>query len=159
LAPDVVEQGMRRLAPLDLIERELVPRPTTPAARVSALEASLYMRNQLLRDTDWASMAHSIEVRTPLVDATLLRKAAEIAATTGAAPSKSLLANAPSSPLPAEVAARAKTGFTTPVATWQRSGALASVGSAGAAIDAKEPWARAWAVLVRKGAEETCQAA
>ena len=25
--------------------------------RVSVLESSLYMRNQLLRDTDWASMA------------------------------------------------------------------------------------------------------
>src|ERR1035441_2856022 len=33
-----------------------------------------YMRNQLLRDTDWASMDHSLEVRTPLVDATLLRE-------------------------------------------------------------------------------------
>ncbi len=26
------------------------------------------MRNQLLRDTDWASMAHALEVRVPLVD-------------------------------------------------------------------------------------------
>ena len=33
------------------------------------------MRNQLLRDTDWASMAHSLEVRVPLVDAVLLEKA------------------------------------------------------------------------------------
>ena len=31
------------------------------------------MRNQLLRDTDWASMAHALEVRVPLVDAALLR--------------------------------------------------------------------------------------
>ena len=36
------------------------------------LESSLYMRNQLLRDTDWASMAHSLEVRVPLVDVELL---------------------------------------------------------------------------------------
>ena len=36
------------------------------------LESSLYMRNQLLRDTDWASMAHSLEVRVPLVDSKLL---------------------------------------------------------------------------------------
>ena len=26
------------------------------------------MRNQLLRDADWAGMAHSLEIRTPLVD-------------------------------------------------------------------------------------------
>ena len=26
------------------------------------------MRNQLLRDSDWAAMAHSLEVRMPFVD-------------------------------------------------------------------------------------------
>jgi asparagine synthase (glutamine-hydrolysing) len=31
------------------------------------------MRNQLLRDADWAGMAHGIEIRVPLVDLTLLR--------------------------------------------------------------------------------------
>ena len=30
------------------------------------------LRNQLLRDSDWASMGHSLELRTPLVDAKLL---------------------------------------------------------------------------------------
>ena len=35
---------------------------------VAALESSQYLRNQLLRDADWASMAHSLELRTPLVD-------------------------------------------------------------------------------------------
>ena len=34
------------------------------------------MRNQLLRDTDWASMAHGLEVRVPLVDSVLLSSAA-----------------------------------------------------------------------------------
>ena len=33
---------------------------------VSALEMSCYMRNQLLRDADWAGMAHSLEIRVPL---------------------------------------------------------------------------------------------
>jgi len=30
------------------------------------------MRNQLLRDADWAGMAHSLEIRVPLVDVELL---------------------------------------------------------------------------------------
>ena len=30
------------------------------------------MRNQLLRDSDWASMYHGVELRTPLVDIKLL---------------------------------------------------------------------------------------
>src|SRR5262249_16180162 len=32
-------------------------------AQIAALESCWYMRNQLLRDTDWSSMAHSVEVR------------------------------------------------------------------------------------------------
>ena len=32
----------------------------------SLLESKIYMRNQLLKDTDWASMANSIEVRVHL---------------------------------------------------------------------------------------------
>ena len=44
-------------------------------------KSGLYMRNQLLRDADWASMAHSLEVRVPLVDAVLL--AVETAAVLG----------------------------------------------------------------------------
>jgi asparagine synthase (glutamine-hydrolysing) len=46
------------------------------------MESSLYMRNQLLRDTDWASMAHSLEVRVPLVDSKLLRSLVPITAGT-----------------------------------------------------------------------------
>jgi hypothetical protein len=41
--------------------------------KVTALETVWYMRHQLLRDTDWASMAHSLEARVPLVDIALLR--------------------------------------------------------------------------------------
>ena len=33
-----------------------------------ALETDFYMKNQLLRDADWASMANSVEVRMPFVD-------------------------------------------------------------------------------------------
>ena len=36
--------------------------------QIAALESCWYMRNQLLRDTDWSSMAHGLEVRVPFVD-------------------------------------------------------------------------------------------
>ena len=39
---------------------------------LAQIEAMVYLRNQLLRDSDWASMAHGVELRTPLVDAYLL---------------------------------------------------------------------------------------
>ena len=34
----------------------------------SLLEIKIYMKNQLLRDTDWASMANSVEIRVPFLD-------------------------------------------------------------------------------------------
>src|SRR5262249_56059398 len=85
-------------------------------AGVATLEASLYMRNQLLRDTDWASMAHSLEVRVPLVDAVLLEKLAGIRLGAGQQSIKSLLAEAPKQPAPSGTIQRRKTGFGVPIA-------------------------------------------
>lgn len=135
---DAVREGLRRLSPLRLIAKELDPRPRTDFGCVAALEASLYMRNQLLRDTDWASMAHALEVRVPLVDTVLLERVASFAGPLLAAKGKTLLAQAPSQPLPSAVTNRRKTGFTTPVAVWMQDQAESQRG-AGVA-----PWARRW---------------
>ena len=79
------------------------------------------MRNQLLRDADWASMAHSIEVRVPLVDVALWRTLAPLLA--GAhPPGKQSLARSPARPLPAAVLNRPKTGFFIPVRDWLLDG-------------------------------------
>jgi asparagine synthase (glutamine-hydrolysing) len=93
------------------------PDPMTPFGRVATLEASMYMRNQLLRDTDWASMAHSLEVRTPLVDAYLLRQLAPVLLSKGAE-CKAEFAAAPHEPLPDAIAKRPKTGFQSPLLEW-----------------------------------------
>ena len=95
---------------------------TAQYAAISALESRLYLANQLLRDTDWASMAHSVEVRTPLVDFQLLRDAAPLLIRQGDRHSKRCLANAPSKPLPNEVTNRKKTGFGTPLGGWLKEG-------------------------------------
>src|SRR5207249_5717130 len=85
--------------------------------KISALEASYYMRNQLLRDTDWASMAHSVEVRVPLVDWRLWETTARLIRS---APSlnKRSMARSPILPPPSELMSRAKTGFQIPTRTW-----------------------------------------
>jgi asparagine synthase (glutamine-hydrolysing) len=111
LGADLAREGLERLQPLANIARVLEPDPGTPFGRVATLEASLYMRNQLLRDADWASMAHSVEVRTPLVDAWLLR---QLAPMLGAERGKQALgAN-----LPDYLRKRAKTGFFVPMRAW-----------------------------------------
>ena len=88
------------------------------ASAVGLLESTLYMRNQLLRDSDWASMAHSLELRTPLVDVTLLAKLAPyVPAFTGGV-GKTILAQAPDQPLPKSIINRPKTGFELPMDKW-----------------------------------------
>ena len=118
LPRDTVIEGLRRLDWRAGLNSMLDPRPESEAARVACLEAQQYLRNQLLRDTDWAGMAHSLEVRTPLIDAQLLRRAGAQAVHGGGAHGKAMLAQVPSNPLPAVVIDRRKTGFQTPVAQW-----------------------------------------
>jgi asparagine synthase (glutamine-hydrolysing) len=144
LDPDLAARGLETLLPLAMIDAQLKPRPRTPFGRVATLESSLYLRNQLLRDTDWASMAHSLEVRVPLVDSVLLPLLAPLMVAVDMGVGKRLMAGAPSRPLPATVTDRAKTGFTTPVATWMR--AQVQGGSAAASVRRlpAEPWARGW---------------
>lgn len=111
-------EGLRRLDPVRHIKDAIGPLPHRPYAAVGALESAIYMRNQLLRDADWASMAHGLEVRVPLVDCTLQRAVAAYYATRAFRPGKFALAAAPGTPLPGTVVDRSKTGFTTPVADW-----------------------------------------
>jgi asparagine synthase (glutamine-hydrolysing) len=133
LGEDIAREGIARLDLVALIERTLTPDPGTPYARVAALESSLYLRNQLLRDMDWASMAHSLEVRVPLVDAHLLRKVAPVLVRRKDR-GKQILANAPRPPLPESVRARRKTGFTLPIREWLQQEGRVEFG--------KRSWAR-----------------
>ena len=99
------------------------PGVTSPEARdapaaVGMLESTLYLRNQLLRDSDWASMAHSLELRTPLADAQLLATLAPNSRGFEGGIGKVMLANAPARPLLDTVVKRRKTGFNLPMASW-----------------------------------------
>ena len=98
LGADIARRGLSRLNPLGHIANLLSPRPRLAYSKVAVLESAMYMRNQLLRDTDWASMAHSLEVRVPLVDAKLLSQVARITAKHGSM-SKRMLGISPSMPL------------------------------------------------------------
>jgi asparagine synthase (glutamine-hydrolysing) len=119
MGAEAAREGLDQLSMLDHIASMIEPDPGTPFGRVAALEASLYMRNQLLRDTDWASMAHSLEVRTPLVDATLLRQIAPLLMVEKSR-CKRHFAESPQKPLPDWLSKRRKTGFTVPLAEWMQ---------------------------------------
>jgi asparagine synthase (glutamine-hydrolysing) len=118
LEPALLREGLRRLAPLVGIARVLKEgRALGDFDRVAALETSLYMRNQLLRDADWAGLAHSIEIRVPYADPFFLA-ALPSGRALAAIDAKAAVADVPSPPLPPASRERRKTGFVTPVGRW-----------------------------------------
>jgi asparagine synthase (glutamine-hydrolysing) len=117
LEPEVAAAGLRELAVFDRL-REVTAGIADPYLRVMALEYDVYMKNCLLRDADWAGMAHSLEIRVPLVDAELFAAVGGRLQPDGCHPRKRDLATAPSKPLPPEIVDRAKTGFSVPVQQW-----------------------------------------
>jgi asparagine synthase (glutamine-hydrolysing) len=148
LGADTARLGLRRLDPIKHIETRLRPRPTTSFGKIAVLESALYMRNQLLRDTDWASMAHSLEVRVPLVDVKLLSHVAPVTTKNGSL-SKRMLAHSPSMPLPPKVFDRPKSGFETPIQTWlQRDTRVQRWRRVPAFAVDSCAWARRWAFEV-----------
>ena len=92
--------------------------PSAPRLAIGQIESATYLRNQLLRDSDWASMDHSVELRTPLVDAHLLTEVQDWLPDFDRWPGKSLLSGALHQPLPEKVLNRPKTGFGIPVMRW-----------------------------------------
>lgn len=93
-----------------------------PKNYVSWLEQNIYMRSQLLKDTDYMSMQHGIEVRVPFLDKEFLKLVYQIdpkikfSKTTP----KKLLIDAFKDILPKEVWQRKKMGFTFPFQEWNK---------------------------------------
>lgn len=149
--PEMARRGLRDLALTHRLGCAMTPDPGSDVGRVGALEAQIYMRNQILRDADWAGMAHSLEIRTPLVDIDLLRDLATITPHFVEGVGKRALAMAPLTPLPAEVINRAKTGFSVPTARWTNA--------AGAQHMRKGATSRSWGRYVLSRHEQDLHAA
>ena len=122
LDPSLAREGLRRLRPLRHIGAALRPDPGSDVGRVCALESTHYLRDQLLRDADWAGMAHGVEIRVPLADTALLRTLAPVVPAMTAGRGKRALAAASRIKLPDAVVARPKTGFAVPTGAWLASG-------------------------------------
>ena len=129
------------------------------------LEFKRYLHDQLLRDTDTFSMAHSIEVRVPYLDHTIVEHAAHIqpASKIGNGINKPLLVGAVDDPLLLKAGAGKKRGFSFPMDRWMRGHANElqemAVGTTlldGGAVRAlwrqfdsgRLHWSRAWALSV-----------
>ena len=123
LDPEFVTAGLARLDALGLLRAILNPDPGCNIGRVAALEFGAYTRNQLLRDSDWAGMAHSIEIRTPFLDLEFLRNVAPLMPVIKGSMGKRALAASPSVSLPDSVINRPKSGFLVPTRCWMAGAA------------------------------------
>lgn len=96
----------------------------SPLQYISYLESCVYMRNQLLRDSDVFSMTHSLELRVPFVDHILYSAVLPyLESGYDKRYPKKMLVDAVGD-LPYEITNRSKMGFTFPFADWMMQGKL-----------------------------------
>ena len=112
LAADYLEPGSDRIDPVF---------DGDPFNTVARLEATHYMGDTLLRDTDANSMRHSLEVRVPFLDLPLVNYVSALSGRVKQGRfSKSLLRQAGDGVLSPKLTRRPKTGFTLPIGDWMR---------------------------------------
>ncbi|HKV06547.1 MAG TPA: asparagine synthase (glutamine-hydrolyzing) [Thermoanaerobaculia bacterium] len=116
---EAAEEGLRHYDPVADAARALNGHADGWLA-VHVLETALYMRNQLLRDSDWASMASSVELRVPLADARLRSHLAAAGFEPARSRGKAAFVRSVAPELPAALFDRPKTGFYIPVVQWMR---------------------------------------
>ncbi len=157
------ERELQALGPLSPAAGRLGSQPLLDS--LTALEFDHYLQNQLLKDTDVMSMAHSVEARVPYLDHRLVEHVLGLPAAfrrDGARP-KALLLDAVGDDLPREVWDRPKMGFTFPFEPWLRQRAaelqracLEQKALQPAAVEAvwrefsagRLHWSRPWALFV-----------
>lgn len=132
------------------------------------LEFKRYLHDQLLRDTDVFSMAHSIEARVPYLDHLLVEQLWPVKAARklNGKTNKRLLVDAVDDPLLTDAGNRQKRGFSFPMDRWMRSysGELEDLSCASDLLDRKAVrrvwqdfqggkvhWSRPWALAVLGG--------
>ena len=90
--------------------------------RVSAAEIESYMQHVLLRDSDQMSMAHSLEIRVPFLDHTVVELATHLSTNLkNPTSAKKFLTETFADLLPHEVVNRKKMGFTLPWSVWMKN--------------------------------------
>jgi asparagine synthase (glutamine-hydrolysing) len=148
-------ETLKDMDPSSLMESMVGKLPIDPMAAVGQLESMLYLRNQLLSDSDWASMAHGVELRTPLVDAWLLRDLMPVLRSFDRLKGKSLLARSPVIPLSEDIINRPKTGFGVPLGIWKQESMAVEEVATRTSVTQGGVDSRKWAQTVTKAVYKT----
>ncbi len=136
LSPEWTMSGVETSAHAAITEPGAELSEGSPVERVTALCLRGYTQNQLLRDIDAVSMSHSLEVRVPFLDASLVDAALSLPDSTkigrvilegGVARGtyrdtgvKRILIDAGRDLLPLDMDMQEKRGFSMPLAAWLR---------------------------------------
>ncbi|MBI5034847.1 MAG: asparagine synthase (glutamine-hydrolyzing) [Chloroflexi bacterium] len=123
IGQEMVEEGLRAYDPVEQAGK-LIGNSKDNWQAIHRLESGQYMRNQLLRDADWASMAHSLELRVPLVDVRLREYLCAHNFEPARSKGKVSLVRQMVPELPEEIFTRAKSGFMFPIMQWLEPGEL-----------------------------------
>jgi asparagine synthase (glutamine-hydrolysing) len=121
IGPELAKAGLAAYDPIeDVAAKTMNGQGSDIWQKIHMMESTQYMGNQLLRDADWASMAHSLELRVPLVDAFLHEQIAALNFEPARHSSKAAVVKAVVPELPVEIWDRPKSGFFIPVMDWLR---------------------------------------
>jgi asparagine synthase (glutamine-hydrolysing) len=95
-----------------------------PLHSIASLELGSFVRERLVRDTDAASMAVSLELRVPFLDHVVIEQVARLSETDRFMPlrRKFILRNATFSKVDPKIFERPKSGFVLPIDAWCRRG-------------------------------------
>ena len=115
---------------------------------VGECEMRFYMRNQLLKDSDVMSMAHSLELRVPFVDQRLYQELEKLPPALRLRSGKAALLDAVPE-IPEWVAHRPKRGFVFPFESWLKQHWTGPFAEATNRLGLRNPtWYQRWAVFV-----------
>jgi len=107
---------------IEVLRRHLERAPEHPLSRVQYLDLKTYLPGDILTKVDRASMAHSLEVRVPILDYELVEWVAGLPPETKlrGREGKYLFKKAMEAYLPRELLYRPKMGFAVPISSWFR---------------------------------------
>ena len=88
-------------------------------------------------------MAHSIELRTPLVDSKLLESIAPLVKSFRPGEGKKMLSNSATIKIPKQIVTKKKTGFGFPMDSWTNE-AVSTLSLDSRNISSSSSWARNW---------------
>ncbi len=151
LPKDLLDEGLKKLKIEEMLNNSIPKRLKDSYSKVCFLESNFYLKNQLLKDSDWAGMAHSVEIRPPLVDTVLWKKTLPVLGLLKRKGTnlKKYFSALPDNPTPTQFLPAKKLGFSVPLEFWLKQTTSLNTWRENAYLkNEKTHWSKKWAFVV-----------